>query len=122
MKIRTLIIVGLAAVVLAGCSKPLDKRFDSFVAKTEAHCDNYSADDWQKSIDEYHVYLQEYQDNYSSLTKDQKDRINNDIGKYTGILMKQGINAAGNAVQGAIDSASSFLRGVLDSVEKEDQQ
>ena len=75
---------------------------------------------FQKSLHEYQALTQEYKDNYQSFSKKERDRINQALGKYAGILLKKGISSAGNVLQEAIDGASSFLKGVFESDESED--
>ena len=50
MRIKSLIILAVGLLVLAGCSRPLDKRVESFVNRTEANCDKYTDADWEKSL------------------------------------------------------------------------
>lgn len=120
MKIKGLIMIALGLLLLTACSRPLEDRVESFVSKTEARYEKYTEEDWQKSMQEYQALAQEYKDNYQSYSKEERDRINKAFGKYTGILLKQGLSTAGNALQQAIDGASSFMKGVFDSMESEE--
>lgn len=120
MKIKGLIMITLGLLLLTACSRPLEDRVEIFVSKTEARYENYTEEDWQKSMQEYQALAQEYKDNYQSYSKEERDRINKAFGKYTGILLKQGLSTAGNALQQAIDGASSFMKGVFDSMESEE--
>ena len=70
----SLIVAGL--LILAGCSRPLEKRIDGFVSKTETRYENYTEEDWQKSLEEYEALVQEYKDNYKSFSKEGKHPIN----------------------------------------------
>ena len=114
--LRIALITLFAALFISSCSRPLENRIDSFVSKTEANCASYSQADWEKSIKEYEALVQEYKDNYDTFNKEQKEKINSAIGKYSGILLKQGIDAVSNSVQNAVDIASSFLKGVKESI------
>ena len=120
MKIWTLMILVAGLFILASCTRPLCDRVERFVNKTEANYEKYSEEDWQKSLNEYQALAQEYKDNYQSFSKEEKERINKALGKYTGILLKKGISSAGSVLQEAIDGASSFLKGVFDSAESEE--
>ena len=120
MKLYRLFLIVAGLLILAGCSRPLEKRVDSFVSKTEARYENYSEEDWQKSLEEYEALVQEYKDNYKSFSKEEREHINNALGRYSGILLKRGISTAGDALQNLIDGASSFVKGLLDSVDSEE--
>lgn len=119
MKVKSLIILAVSLLVLAGCNRPLDKRVESFVARTEAACEKYSDADWEKSIKEYEALAQEYKDTYKACTKEERERINEAFGKYTRLMIKRGASAVDNALQDALDEASSFLKGVFGSEEEE---
>ena len=120
MKIKTLVVLALGIALLAGCSRPLADRMDKFVSKTEANCEKYSADDWAKSQEEFSALAQEYKDNYSSFSKEEKERINKAMGKYTGLLLKKGVSEAGSVFQEAVEGATDFLKGIMGSSEDED--
>ena len=120
MNIKKLMILVAGLFIIASCSRPLEDRIEGFVNRTEANYEKYSEEDWQKSLNEYHALTQEYKDNYQSFSKEERDRINQALGKYAGILLKKGISSAGNVLQEAIDGASSFLKGVLESAESEE--
>ena len=113
MKVKSLIILAVSMLVLAACNRPLDKRVESFVERTEANCEKYSDADWEKSIKEYEALAQEYKDTYKACTKEERERINEALGKYTRLMIKRGASAVDNALQDAIDEASSFLKGVF---------
>ena len=120
MKLYRLFLIIAGLLILAGCSRPLEKRVDSFVSKTEARYENYTEEDWQKSLKEYEALVQEYKDNYKSFSKEEREHINKALGRYSGILLKRGIATAGDALQDLIDGASSFVKGLLDSVDSEE--
>ena len=115
-RIALIVATALVAAFVWGCSAPLDNRIESFVEKTEAKCESYSQEDWDKSLKQYEALVNEYQTNIDSYTQEQKEKINKAIGRYSGILVKQGVNAAGKAVKDAIDGASSFINGVKESL------
>lgn len=115
MKIKSLLTLALGIALLAGCSRPLADRMESFVAKTEARCEKYSDEDWAKSQEQFNALSQEYKDNYQSYTKEEKEKINKAMGKYTGLLLKKGLSTAGSALEDAVESASDFIKGVVDS-------
>lgn len=88
MNIKKLMILLAGLFILASCSRPLEDRIEGFVSRTEANYEKYSEEDWQKSLNEYQALTQEYKDNYQSFSKEERDRINQALGKYAGILLK----------------------------------
>ena len=120
MKIKSLVILALGVVLLASCSRPLADRMEKFVSKTEAGYENYSDQEWAKSQDQFNALVQEYKDNIDSFSKEDKDRINKAMGRYTGIVLKKGVSEAGNVIQQAVEGASEFIKGVMESTEDEE--
>ena len=120
MKIKSLVMLVRGIALLASWSRPLADRMDKFVAKTEAGYEKYSDQDWAKSQEQFNALVQEYKDNFDSFSKEEKDRINKAMGKYTGILLKKGISAAGNVLKDAVDGASEFIKGVMGSSEDDE--
>ena len=119
MRIKGLMILAATVAILAGCSRPLDKRVESFVAKTEANCEKYTDADWEKSLNEYTALAQEYRDNYKAYSKEERERINEALGKYTRLMLQKGVSTVDNALKDAVDGASSFLKGVFGSDEED---
>ena len=39
------------------------------------------------------------------------------MGRYTGIVLKKGVSEAGNVIQQAVEGASEFIKGVMESTE-----
>ena len=120
MRIKSLLILALGVALLASCSRPLADRMEKFVSKTEANYENYSDQEWAKSQDQFNALVQEYKDNIDSFSKEDKDRINKAMGKYTGIVLKKGVSEAGNVIQQAVEGASEFIKGVMESTEDEE--
>ena len=120
MKIKSLVVLALGIALLASCSRPLADRMENFVSKAEAKYEQYSEQDWAKSQEQFEALVQEYKDNFDSFTKEEKDRINKAMGKYTGILLKKGVTEAGNAIQEAVEGATEFLKGLTGSSEDEE--
>lgn len=115
---RLFVIIAAAMIALAvsSCSQSLAVRAEKFIEKTEAKCDNYGDEEWAKSIDEYKALATEFSENYDSYSKEEKDKISNALGAYTGILIKHGISTAGLKINEIVDGVSNFLQGILDSL------
>ena len=116
MKIQTLIL-SLAIVLLASCSSPLSNRMNEYVSEVEANCKNWTAEDWELSQEEYAILLEEYQMNYDSYTQEEKDAINKAIGRYNGLLIRQGIEEAGSIIKEFGERLPSLIEGFMSAFE-----
>ena len=110
------IITMLFAMICSSSARSFEKRLEKFVRTTEQKYEKYSKEDWEQSMKEYQAFLDEYKQNYDSFSKEEKDKINQQLGKYSGILLKQGLSKAGVTLQEVIESTSSFMKGLLDSI------
>ncbi len=62
------------------------------MADVEANYKNWTEEDWKLSQQEYEILLQEYEANYDQLTQEERDAINKAIGRYNGLLVKEGLD------------------------------
>ena len=61
--------------------------------------------------------LEEYDLNYDSYTQEEKDAINKAIGRYNGLLIKQGIDDAGNILKDFGERLPSLIEGFMSAFE-----
>lgn len=113
MKKTYYIITFLATFLLMSCSSPLSTRFESYVTQVETDCKYWTDADWKISQEEYSLLLQEYEENYSTLSQEEKDAINKAIGRYNGLLIKQGIEDATNVLQEFGERLPSLIEGFM---------
>ena len=80
MKSVTKLFLAIIAIssfmLLSSCSSPLSSRMNDYVSEVETKCQNWTAEDWELSQEEYAILLEEYQLNYDSYTQEEKDAIN----------------------------------------------
>lgn len=107
------IILFSVLIFLMSCSSPLSTRFESYVTQVEIDCKYWSDADWELSQEEYNLLLQEYEEIHSSLSQDEKDVINKAIGRYNGLLIKQGIEDATNVLQELGERLPSLIEGFI---------
>ncbi len=104
----------LAAVLVASCvTAPLSTRIDEYVAGVEANYENWTEEDWQLSQQEYELLLQEYEANYDQLTQEERDAINKAIGRYNGLLVKEGLEEFGTSLKELGEQIPSLLEGFM---------
>ena len=106
-----------SSLLLQSCSSPLSSRMNEYVTEVEASCQNWTEEDWELSQEEYAKLLEEYELNYDSYTQEEKDAINKAIGRYNGLLIKQGIDEAGNILKEFGERLPSLIEGFMSAFE-----
>ena len=104
-------------MLLCSCSSPLSSRMNEYVSEVEASCQNWTEEDWELFQEEYAKLLEEYELNYDSYTQEEKDAINKAIGRYNGLLIKQGIDEAGNIIKEFGERLPSLIEGFMSAFE-----
>ena len=110
---RAVIICILTLIAFTCCSSTLSSRMNEYVSEVEASCQNWTEEDWELSQEEYATLLEEYELNYDSYTQEEKDAINKAIGRYNGLLIKQGIDEAGNILKEFGERLPSLIEGFM---------
>ena len=106
-----------SSLLLQSCSSPLSSRMNEYVTEVETTCQNWTEEDWELSQEEYAKLLEEYQLNYDSYTQEEKDAINKAIGRYNGLLIKQGIEEAGSIIKEFGERLPSLIEGFMSAFE-----
>lgn len=106
-----------SSLLLQSCSSPLSSRMNEYVTEVEATCQNWTEEDWELSQEEYAKLLEEYELNYDSYTQEEKDAINKAIGRYNGLLIKQGIEEAGSVLKEFGERLPSLIEGFMSAFE-----
>ena len=106
-----------SSLLLQSCSSPLSSRMNEYVTEVETTCQNWTEEDWELSQEEYAKLLEEYELNYDSYTQEEKDAINKAIGRYNGLLIKQGIDEAGNMLKEFGERLPSLIEGFMSAFE-----
>ena len=112
-----LLITGIVIVLMSSCASPLSSRLNDYVNEVESSCQNWTEEDWELSQEEYAKLLEEYELNYDSYTQEEKDAINKAIGRYNGLLLKQGIDEAGNILKEFGERLPSLIEGFMSAFE-----
>lgn len=112
-----LLITGIVIVLMSSCTSPLSCRLNDYVTEVEYSCHNWTTEDWKLSQEEYAKLLEEYELNYDSYTQEEKDAINKAIGRYSGLLIKQGIEDAGSVLKEFGERLPSLIEGFMSAFE-----
>jgi hypothetical protein len=116
MKQLLLFSIALAAL-LSSCVSPLSSRLNDYVNEVESSCQNWTEEDWELSQEEYAKLLEEYELNYDSYSQEEKDAINKAIGRYNGLLIRQGIEEAGSIIKEFGERLPSLIEGFMSAFE-----
>lgn len=111
-----------AMLALNSCASSLSSRLNEYVNEVESSCINWTEEDWEMSQEEYAKLLEEYELNYDSYTPEERDAINKAIGRYNGLLIKQGIDEAGNMLKEFGERLPSLIEGFMSAFEAEDEK
>lgn len=117
MKSFTQFIVLPCFILLSACVSPPSSRLNDYVTEVESSCQDWTEEDWELSQEEYAKLLEEYELNYDSYTQEEKDAINKAIGRYNGLLIKQGIDEAGNIIKEFGERLPSLIEGFMSAFE-----
>lgn len=117
MKSFTQFIVLPCFILLSACVSPLSSRLNDYVTEVESSCQDWTEEDWELSQEEYAKLLEEYELNYDSYTQEEKDAINKAIGRFNGLLIKQGIDEAGNIIKEFGERLPSLIEGFMSAFE-----
>lgn len=107
-----------SSLLLQSCSSPLSSRMNEYVTEVETTCQNWTEEDWELSQEEYAKLLEEYELNYNSYSQEEKDAINKAIGRYNGLLIKQGIEEAGSVLKEFGERLPSLIEGFMSAFEE----
>ena len=119
MKKLNFIMILFMMLFLTSCEVPTSMKFDQYVDEVEKNYKNWTDEDWEISKEKYRKLLEEYETNYESLTQEERDNINKAIGRYHGILLKNGFKKVDESINGFIDRLPSMFEGFMSAFEEE---
>ena len=119
MKKLNFIMILFVMLFLTSCEIPTSVKFDNYVDRVEENCDSWTEEEWEMSKEKYSQLLEEYEANYENLTPEERDAINKAIGRYNGILMKQGIKKVDKSINDFIERLPSLFEGFMSAFEEE---
>lgn len=119
MRTITRFVIAIAAItMLVAWGKPLSTRMNDYVDTVEKNYKSWTKEDWNRSEEKYTKLLEEYKQNYDSYSQDEKAAINKAIGRYNGILLKQGLEGAGQKIKDFGERLPSLIEGFVSAFEE----
>lgn len=118
---RLLLIFGMM-LMLTSCEATLTSRIENFVENAENKCEQWTDEDWEMSQERYQRLLDEYEDNYSQLSQEERNAINKAIGRYNGMIVKKGINNMAKSIEDFGERLPSLIEGFMSAFEEEGEE
>ena len=112
----------LCVLCLTSCEISIATRIERFVDTVENNCEQWTEEDWELSQEEYYKLLEEYEENYSQLTQEEKNAINKAIGRYNGLVIKKGIDEVGKSIKDFGERLPSLFEGFMSAFEEENEE
>lgn len=122
MQCKQLILWTIAVLLITACNTPLSNRIDNYVNEVENNCSNWTDEDWERSQSEYEKLLEEYETNYDSYSQEERDAINKAIGRYSGLLVRRGIEETGKLLKDFGERLPSLIDGFMSAFDDAQQE
>lgn len=119
MKKLNFIMVLMMVFLLISCEVPTSFKFEHHLRKAENNSENWTEEDWEMSKEKYRQLLKEYEENYDNMSPEERNKVNKAIGRYNGILMKNGIKKVDESINEFIDRLPSLFEGFMSAFEEE---
>jgi hypothetical protein len=117
MKQFRLLITLSALLVMFSCTAPLSSRLEDYVTNVENNSSEWTEEEWALSKQEYEKLLEEYSANRDSYTAEEKEAINKAIGRYNGLLIKQGFSDVEKYIKELGEDIPNLLDGFFGAFE-----
>ena len=109
----------LCVFLLVSCanSSNLPRRIDEFVDQTEASADSMTYEDWELTTQQYEALLEEFAENYDYYTPEERQQVYEAIGRYNGVLVKQGLTEFQIQANQFLDSLNKIVDELPNALE-----
>ena len=120
MKATHIIFCLLLSIVIVSCNAPQKHPIDklkSHIAKVEKEYSNYSLEEWEVANLEFEKIVANIETNYEKMTPAERDAAMKAIGRYYGLVAKQGLQNAAQETQKVLEALPSLIEGFTDAFE-----
>ena len=118
MKAKYYIICLLILATITSCSAPQKRpieKLNSQIAKVEKEYVNYTYEEWEVANIEFEKIVANIEANYDKMSPAERDAAMKAIGRYYGLVAKQGIQNAAQETQKALEALPSLIEGFTDA-------
>ena len=117
MRLLRCISILLASAMLAACSSSnIPQKLDSFVDNAELKSSEYDAEDWQKSMGQYEILVEEYNNSGKEYSEAEKQMAARAMGRYHSLLIKNGVEQSAAYLKELQSILPSYLEGLVDGL------
>lgn len=111
------LLLTVSLTLLMSFTPSLPRRLESFVERVEDNCRRWNDEEWTTAKSEYRRLMTECRESYDHLSEYDQRRIDTAIGKYRGIILKMGVEDAGEAVKKYGKKLPDQLKGFVSAFE-----
>lgn len=122
MKKFLVVVFALLSVISCASYKSIPEEIDSFVDKAEIKAPSYNKSDWETSKAEYEALIDQFTDNFSKFTDDQKALATNAMGRYHALLVKNGLVESAGVLGMIKNLLPSYIEGITDAIKDNEQE
>lgn len=118
MKTKHIIFCLLLTIIMVSCNAPQKRPIDklnSHIAKVEKEYTNYSIEEWEAANIEFEKIVANIEANYETMTQAERDAAMKAIGRYYGLVAKQGLQNAAQETQKVLEALPSLIEGFTDA-------
>ncbi|MGM9768422.1 MAG: hypothetical protein ACI3Z0_08175 [Candidatus Cryptobacteroides sp.] len=116
--IRTIFCTLSAALMVSCAIQSTPQRLDDFVENAEINAEDYTADDWAQSNEEYSRLLDEYLNSGQEYTDEEKQLAAEAMGRYHALILKNGMAKVGDYLKKLGDILPSYLDGLASGIDE----
>ena len=119
---KRLLIFLCSALLIVSCGNSVS-HFSSQLEEMEkaSQTKDGSEDDWEKLQLEYENFIRDFREHPENYSEEEKAEINKIMGRYHGLLVKEGLNEMAKEVEEYTKHLDSFLEGFFDAFIESDE-
>lgn len=113
-----LLITTILVLSCVACVDPVQRnveKMDEYVARVESESAEYDESDWEQANLEFEAMQEQVYADYDSMTEEQQDAAMRAIGRYYGLLAKQGIETFTKEAKRTLEAVPSIIEGFTDA-------
>ena len=118
MKQVSVVLVALFSCMMFSCA-PSEKRtidrLNVHIEKVDKNYKAYGIEDWEQANLEFEAIVAQLEENYEAMTIEERDAALKAIGRYYGLVAKQGFEDAAQEFQKIYESLPSLIEGFMDA-------
>lgn len=103
-------ILSLLSSCVDNPTKSIDK-LNAFVLEVEETGSMYNLEDWENADLKFEELLSKVQNDYNSMTEEEREQVVMALGRYYGLQAKRNMEEAAQDVQNVLEALPAFIEG-----------